>query len=64
MENYGESGSRVSLMKKGIKGGFKEIKTNLENENFFQISSDSNRVFNLDETRFMLNAKKEIVLIK
>lgn len=58
------SGSRAILNENRILYWFKEVETYLKDSNNFDITLNSNRVFNCDETAFFLCPKGDKVLVR
>lgn len=58
------SGSRASLNENRIRYWFREVETYLKECNFFDITSNPNRIFNCDETAFFLCPKGDKVLVR
>ncbi|KAJ8951194.1 hypothetical protein NQ314_007708 [Rhamnusium bicolor] len=56
--------SRANLTESRIRQWFAEVETYLQSTNNFEITSDPSRVFNCDETIFVLSLKGDKVLIK
>jgi hypothetical protein len=55
----GLTAASACVSEENIRGWFKSVEDILKEENVFDVLSDSERVFNSDETNFMLCPKKK-----
>ncbi|KAJ8926254.1 hypothetical protein NQ314_021375 [Rhamnusium bicolor] len=58
------SRARASVTEGAIRNWFSEAKAYLDLQKYFDISNDSNRVFNCDESAFFLSPKESKVLVR